>query len=874
MSLEAGTRLGAFEILAPLGAGGMGEVYRALDPKLDREVAIKLLPEQLGADTNRLARFQREAQLLASLNHPNIAAIYELGDADGKAFLVLELVEGPTLAGRIREGPIPIDEATDIARQIAEALEEAHEHGIVHRDLKPANIKVTTGETVKVLDFGLAKAYAGDESESSSSTSQSPTMSGQATQAGVILGTAAYMSPEQARGKPVDKRADIWAYGVVLFEMLSGRRLFEGDTVSDTLAAVLRAPIDTDELASSVGSHIHRLMERCLVRDPTMRLRDMGEARILLSATGAPGDDARPAPRTKRSRALAVAPWGVAVLAAIVAGVVGSRAPAPETSTPPQPLRFTIDASHVGNSGVSVSPDGRRLAFRQAQGDFTGSLWVRSLDRFEPVEIPDTENITNHFWSADGREVAFFRGRELFAHDIAAGSTRKILTGEAPFRGGSWSEQGTILLGMAGSIYRAPASGGSAEVLLAPEEGKTSWHGGPSFLPDGERFFFTSEIEEAGDNIPIIQVAGLAAPSRGRVLIRGAMRARWSNGHIVYATDDGVLTAQRADADSLDLIGAPFEIGRGMLADARSGFVAADASASGIVAYRTFRYPEVEFVWFSATGQRLSKASKPGTWHNFDLSPDGQRIATTARIVGQGNELWVIEPGRGIASRVDEPDSLGVSDPTWSPDGQHLAFRFGRSLVTRAAQGGELRTVLNQRAYPDSWSRDGKWLLYGNAGLGRYDLFAIALDEADAKPIRLVEGSASADEPRFSPNGNWISYATQSEAEVFVIPFPPTGERWQLSSGGGLQPRWSTDGNTLFYLEPGGRLMRVRIPESDPRNAEKPQAIFDTGLEGSVSYDDYTVAPDGRFLLSLPIRGEAGARAPIHVLVGWEEPAR
>ncbi len=340
MSLEAGTRLGAFEILAPLGAGGMGEVYRALDPKLDREVAIKLLPEQLGADTNRLARFQREAQLLASLNHPNIAAIYELGDADGKAFLVLELVEGPTLAGRIREGPIPIDEATDIARQIAEALEEAHEHGIVHRDLKPANIKVTTGETVKVLDFGLAKAYAGDESESSSSTSQSPTMSAQATQAGVILGTAAYMSPEQARGKPVDKRADIWAYGVVLFEMLSGRRLFEGDTVSDTLAAVLRAPIDTDELASSVGSHIHRLMERCLVRDPTMRLRDMGEARILLSATGAPGDDARPAPRTKRSRALAVAPWGVAVLAAIVAGVVASRAPAPETSTPPQPLRL------------------------------------------------------------------------------------------------------------------------------------------------------------------------------------------------------------------------------------------------------------------------------------------------------------------------------------------------------------------------------------------------------------------------------------------------------------------------------------------------------------------------------------------------------
>ncbi|MEJ2086213.1 MAG: hypothetical protein P8Y44_11120 [Acidobacteriota bacterium] len=313
-----------------------------------------------------------------------------------------------------------------------------------------------------------------------------------------------------------------------------------------------------------------------------------------------------------------------------------------------------------------------------------------------------------------------------------------------------------------------------------------------------------------------------------------------------------------------------------MLSDSRfGGYIGADASASGVVAYRTSQYAETEFVWFSPTGQRLSKASKPGVWHNFDLSPDGQRIATTVRIAGAGNELWIIEPERGIASRVDEPDSPGVSDPTWSPDGQRLAFRFGRRLVTRAAQGGELRTVLNERAYPDSWSRDGKWLLYGNASLGRYDLFAIALDEADAEPIRLVEGASSADEPKFSPDGRWVAYATQAEPEVFVIPFPPTGERWQLSSSGGLQPRWSADGDTLFYLEPGGRLMRVSIPRSDPRNAGAPEFVFDTGLEGSVSYDDYTVAADGRFLLRLPIQGaEANARAPIHVLVGWEEPGK
>jgi len=703
-----GKTLSHFEITAKLGEGGMGEVYLAEDTKLGREVAIKVLPEAFTENPERFARFEREAKVLASINHTNIAAIYHLAEDKGTHFLVLELAEGEDLAARLARGPIPMEDALPLALQIAEALEAAHDKGIVHRDLKPANIMVSPDGQAKVLDFGLAKAFADDpKGGSSGGLSQSPTMPAQATQAGVILGTAAYMSPEQARGKPVDKRSDIWAFGVVLSEMLSGRRLFEGETLSDTLAAVLRAPIETTQLPDDVGRRVRYLLERCLVRDPAMRLRDIGEARILLSTAGASGDEAKQAPESPGSRAVAAAPWGVA-LAAIVAAFFAWRAQAPETNPPPQPLRFTINAFHVGGAGVSVSPDGRRFAFRQSQGDFSGSLWVRSLDRFESIEIPGTENLLTYFWSADSSEVAFAQGTDLFAHDIAAGTTRQILTGEAPFMGGSWSDQGVILLGMARSIYRVAASGGTPEVLLPPEEGKTSWHARPSFLPDGERFFFTSEIEEAGNNMPIVQVAELAAPSRARVLIKGAMNARWSNGHIVYATDAGVLTAQRADADSLTLIGAPFEIGRGMLYNSRVGFAGADASATGVVAYRTSRYPEAEFVWFSPTGQRLSKASKPGTWHNFDLSPDGQRIATTARVVGQGNELWVIEPGRGIATRFDETDS---SDPTWSPDGQRLAFRRNRRLVTQAAQGGELRTVLNERAYPDSWSHDGKWLL-------------------------------------------------------------------------------------------------------------------------------------------------------------------
>jgi Tol biopolymer transport system component len=868
-----GQTLSHFRITAKLGEGGMGEVYRAEDTNLGREVAIKVLPQGFVEDPERLARFEREARLLAQLNHQNIAGVYEVDEAvlEGNTrirFLAMELAPGEDLTDRLARGPVAVDDAISIALQIAEALEAAHESGVVHRDLKPANIKVTPEGAVKVLDFGLAKAWE-DSSPSSPDLTESPTLTAQMTQAGVILGTAAYMSPEQAKGLDADKRSDIWAFGVVLWEMLTGKRLFGGDSISDTLAGVLRDDIPVDALPADVPVHVRHLVERCLVRDPKQRLRDIGEARILLSLGAAADDETGSRVEAGRSRAVAAVPWVLAV-AAIVAAIVAWRLPASGTSEPRQPLRFSVDAFHVGGAGVVVSPDGRQLAFRQSQGDFTGSLWVRPLDRLEPVEIPGTANLRTYFFSADSREIAFAREQELFAYDIEAGRTRLILKGDGPFAGGTWNHQGVILLGMGQSIYRVDASGGDPELLLAPEEGKTSWHVGPSFLPDGKRFFLTSEIEEEGNNLPVVQLADLAAPGNTRLLIKGAMSANWSNGHIVYVNDDGVLTALRADPDSLTPIGEPFEIGRGMLYNSRTGFAGASASANGVAAYRTARYSEAEFVWFSSTGQRLSKASKQGTWHNFDLSPDGRRIATTARMVGKGNELWVIEPERGIETRLDDSDS---SDPTWSPDGRHLAFRRHRTLATQAAQGGELRIVLNERAYPDSWSSDGKWLFYGNASLGRYDLFAIALDEPDAEPIRLVEGSPALDEPRVSPNGNWVAYATQVEPQVFVIPFPPTGERWQLSNSGGLQPRWSADGDTLFYLEPGGRLMRVPVPQSDPRNAGVPEFIFDTGLEGSVSYDDYTVAPDGRFLLRLPVRG-ADARAPIHVLIGWEEQAR
>lgn len=899
MPLSAGDKLGPYEILASIGAGGMGEVYRAKDTKLEREVAIKVLPAALAQDPERLARFEREAKVLASLNHPNIAQIYGIEESSSGRALLMELVPGQTL-----QTPLPQAEALRIAVQIAEALEAAHEKGIIHRDLKPANIMITPIGVVKVLDFGLA---AVPPRSADCDAANSPTLTMQATQAGMIMGTAGYMSPEQAAGQMVDKRADIWSFGVVLWEMLVGVRMFTGSTVAHILADVLRAPIDLDKLPKETPRAVRNLLKRCLDRDFKTRLRDIGEARIAIQSLGKEPEVAVSAAATRSPSGRL--PWMAATAAATIAAALAAwawwRQPAPE---PAPPMRFSLDAPPDTQFrslyfSSAISPDGRLLVFAaQKKGDATPpTLWLREMNSFTPRELPGTENGNGPFWSPDSKSIGFEADGKLKRIDLAGGSVQTLCDiTEQIFEGGSWNQEGVILFGLsAGGIQRISAAGGApVPVTTLNREGASVSgavsHRYPHFLPDGRNFLYTQAggLDRSG-----IYLASLDNPNQAVKLLQSDAKAVYAPprnglpGYLFWVRDQ-TLVVQRFDPRSKRLEGDPLPVADGVAAGfaANTRRAAYSVSTTGMLAYRGGGNAGFELAFVNRDGKPEPTAISSSFQRGGDpaISPDGRRVVLE-RQTGTTMQVWIYETGRGISTRLTlNPDASWF--PVWSPDGKQVAYSAIRGAswgiyrkdASGAGQEELLLGGLKAVAAPSSWSRDGRYLLYQSGdkqifgGAENEGIFLLPLTGSpqERKPVPYLQTPFRERNAQFSPDGKWVAYQSNQSGrdEVYIQAFPSTGAKWQVSNNEGFQPRWRGDGRELFFISATTqRLWAAGIRASAGRvDIETPRALFPVLLFPGPAYV-YDVTPDGqRFVVVSPPGADAQGTSAINVISDWQ----
>ena len=830
MSLTAGSRLGLYEILAPLGAGGMGEVYRARDPKLGREVALKVLPEEFFGDADRVARFEREAKSLAALNHSGIATVYAFEEVGGRHILAMELVEGEGLDVRIATGAIPIDEALAIARQIAEALEAAHEKGIVHRDLKPANVKVTPDGKVKLLDFGLAKIFEGEDGSSPSLT-HSPTVTGRATAAGVILGTAAFMSPEQARGKVVDKRADIWAFGCVLYEMLTGRRLFVGDTVSDTLAAVLRQEIRFDHLPPETPPSIQRALSRCLERDPRRRLHDIGDARIEIeqglsgrAEQTLSGQGAAVSGATRQSRL----PWAIAAVLLGACAVQGwlllGRVERPDrvfhaSIAPPAGTTFWLEENSPGPA--AISPDGQQVAFAAAGSGGGVELYLRSLETGGSRVLAGAEGAQYPFWSPDSRSIGFFAGRKLKTIN-AAGGPPLTLCAAAEGKGGTWSPEGVIVFtpNATAPLFKVPEKGGEPAVLtrLDVTRGDDS-HRHPRFLPDGRHFLYLARSETSPEGHAIL-LASLDGQNE-KVLLRSPAAVQYASGNLLFLRETTLL-ARPFDPKRLVFTGEAVPIAeRIFFPNQATALGVFSASQNGILVYQTARgEASTRLQWFGRDGKALDPVGEPGAYKEVALSRDGRQAAASMREPATGtHDLWIFDLARGLRSRFTF-DPHEDRNPVWSPDGRTLVFSSNRKghfdLYRKALAGSteeEPLFVSETDKIPVQLSADGKFLLFADAAKDTgADIWVLPM-EGERKPVPFLKTKSSEFPGGLSPDGRWLVYTSDESGkwEVYVTSFPRAGRKWQLSPAGGVYSYWSADGREILYQGNDGLLHAVPV---------------------------------------------------------------
>jgi serine/threonine-protein kinase len=875
-----GRTLSQYEVIEKLGAGGMGEVYCAKDTKLGRDVALKILPASFTNDPERVARFRREAQVLASLNHPHIAQIHGLEEVNGTQFLVLELIDGETLADRIAKGPLPVDEALTIAKQIAEALEAAHERGIVHRDLKPANIALTQDGHVKVLDFGLAKAT--EASGSSFDLANSPTIASPAMMTGVgtILGTAAYMSPEQAKGRVADKRSDVWAFGCVLYEMLTGKRLFDGEEVSDTLAAILRGEPDWTLIPSDMPRFASILLRHCLEKNRAMRLPDMAAARFVLTEGATWDAPAAPVPAARASRLSHASPWIVAATTTAALGV-GLVLWAPGKPAAPFGLvRLTaelgVDVSLGGadtaGGDLAISPDGQRVVFA-AHGNprRESQLYIRSLARLQATPLGGTDGARYPFFSPDGQWVAFFAKGKLKKVSTTGGAVVTLADASSDCCGGTWADDGTIAFvpGLQKNIVRVSSDGAQVQTLLTFNHGEVTqrW---PQFLRGGRAVLYTSHNNIVGFDNATIVVQPLPTGER-QVVHRGGYYGRYlPSGHVVFI-QDGTLFAIPFDVDRLQLTGQPVPVIEGVTANASTG--AAQFALSDTVTLVFVRGEGVSSAapidWMSRRGATTPLRATPATWSNPTFAPDGSRLAFDI-YDGERRDVWVYDWMRDMLSRLTT-DPAAALRPVWTPDGRRIAFASTRdasgaatfNLYWQKADGtGDAQRLTHSAngQFATSWHPSGKFLAFHELNAkGNYDVMILAVDGDEASgwkprtPTTFLSSAFNEYEPMFSIDGHWLAYYSDESGrlEVYVRPFPGPGGKWQISTDGGTTPTWSPVRPELLYSTLDQRIMVAPFAVVDGTfRAEKPRLWSETPYwkRGDVPIRNFNLHPDGERL--------------------------
>ena len=879
----------------------MGEVWQARDTKLDRDVALKVLPEAFTSDPDRLARFEREAKVLASLNHPNIGSIYGLEEAEGVRALVLELVKGPTLADRIKQGPIPLDEALPIAKQIAAALEAAHEQGVIHRDLKPANVKVKDDGTVKVLDFGLAKAFQPEAGGTSASESPTILLTAAATQMGMVIGTAAYMSPEQAKGKPVDKRADVWAFGAVLFEMLTGRKPFVGDDVSDTLALVLKFEPEWDSLPTEVPARIRQLIQTCLQKKPKQRVHDIADVRLAMegafeAASTAPSEPAAAAPLQVWQRPGAIAATALVTLA--LGGLAVGTMMRPEPAPAPDLMGFGItlpESGPLGFSDLAISPDGNHIIYTGLLpgGDGT-QLYRRPIDQLIGEPLGGTEGASAPFVSSDSQWVGFqartaSRSWTLQKVSIFGGPPVTLATLPSNIRGASWGADDQIIFGTIGAgLFQVPGGGGEPEALTTPdaEQGERD-HRWPSIISNRGAVLFAAT---GGDSLATSELVVLALETEEvtRLGIKGTAPHYVETGHLVYAAPEGSMRAVPFDVARLEVTGSPVP-----LIDAigirTSGGASFSVSDNGRLVYTTEgggSSPRV-IVWVDRNGREepLSELS-PAGYRSVDVSPDGTLLALERADGRTASDVWIYDLARGTLSPLTTDPAEDYS-PLWTPDGSQVVFASARGdtqgLYRRNADGsGDAEQLYTDAEVTtlsaSSWSSAGDTLVVARRSFDsppRNDLMLVSV-EGEPTGELLLESEFDERRADISPNGEWIAYeSTRSgRSQIYVERFPDLGDRRPISTNGGLQPRWAPDGRELFYLGPAaGRLMIVPITTETGFRAGTPEVLVEGPFYNFRSRTNYDVAPDGRVVIIKPGAGasENEAAPQITVVLNWHQ---